>query len=432
MPFFSSPLRESLPSSPVSDQPEPGSRSRRRASRLAVLIVCLPLLFLSACAWPMYRQGARRTGWSGIDTSKNTGTVKTCFNPGIGQNQYPFGPILGYTAISGGIFLGDLGGNLYSVNTNCTLAWQVPTGGIGATPNAVGLNGDVYVNQSGGSIFTISSSGVPQWSFSPPGGMSRGELAVGNDGTIYGGSNCGVLYALNPNGSLKWKYTQFQTDCPGKFTPIVSPAVAGAPIGAVATIYSGVPGVLFAVSAAGTPVWHSFTYTGTPAVAPNNNIYVLSPDGNTMFALNSSGVLQWQISAPFAPLGQSSFTLPAIAPDSSFYVGTAFSGVWHYDSAGNPLWQATPNGYMSFFSPPSIAGDGTIYASSSCTSVCGAAQLFALNPNSTLKWSATLCQGQTTATAFFDEPVIGFDGTIYMIVDDNSNFNATCPLETIT
>jgi PQQ-like domain len=408
------------------------SHLRPFAPRLLLVILCLPLLFLTGCAWPMYRQGASRQGRSAIDTSSNTGTVHTCYNVGLGQNQFPYGPVLGYTSQSGGIFLGDLFGNIYSISTNCTLAWQYSTGAAAATPVGVGLDGSVYAVQSGGSLFAISSSGLLKWTFSPTGGMSNAELAIDQDGTIYGGSQCGVFYALNPNGSIKWKYAAFQKDCPGSYNPIISPAVAGAPVGGVSTIYSGVPGVLFALTSGGTPLWHTTTYTGTPSVAPNGNIYVLGPEGQSIYALNSSGALQWQVNAKVNPAGTTAnFSLPAIAPDSSLYVGTAGDGLWWIDSAGNVKWQATPNGYSWFFSPSSIAGDGTVYAVSGCaSSSCGSANLFAVNPNSTLKWSAILCGGESV-NAFRDEPVIGFDGTIYMILDGYTSNVPTCPLETI-
>jgi outer membrane protein assembly factor BamB len=380
----------------------------------------------------MYRQGASRTGRSGIDTSSNTGTVQTCYNVGLGQNQFPYGPVLGYTQLSGGIFLGDLFGTIYSISTNCTLAWTYPTGAPGATPNAVGLDGNVYAVQSGGPLFAINSNGVLLWTFAPTGGMSNASLAIDQDGTIYGGSQCGVFYALNPNGSVKWHYDGFQKDCPGSYNPIISPAVAGAAVGGVPTIYSGVPGVLFALTSSGSLLWQSTIYTGTPAVAPNGNIYVVSPEGQNIYALNSAGALQWQVPAQASSSGTTAnFSLPAIAPDSSLYVGTAGLGLWRIDSSGTIQWQATPNGYASFFGPPTIGGDGTIYTSSSCTSsICGSGNLFAVNSNSTLKWSTILCGGEPV-DAFRDEPVIGLDGTIYMILDGYTSSVPTCPLEAI-
>src|SRR5215469_1097007 len=405
------------------------SASLSRLHPISILMIAFLIslmLVTSGCGWPMYRQGAARAGRSGIDTSSNTGTVQTCYNFGLGQNQFPYGPLLGYTGGTGGIFLGDLSGNIYSISTDCTLAWMYPTGAPAATPNGVGLNGDVYATQSGGTLFAINASGGLDWSFAPTGGMSNAELAIGQDGTIYGGSQCGVFYAFNPNGTVKWKYTGFQKDCPGSFNPIISPAVSGATVGAEATIYSGVPGVLFALTASGSPLWHSTTFTGTPAVAPNGNIYVTSQYGQNIYALNSAGVLQWQLTAP----GTQTFSLPAIAPDSSLYVGTAGGGLWWIDSNGKIKWQVTPNGYAYFFSPPTIGGDGTIYAVSACTTICEAANLFAVNPSGTLKWSATLCGGQTGVDAARDEPVIGLDGTIYMTLDLFTTLT-TCPLEKV-
>lgn len=401
---------------------------RETASLLPFLGVCAALIILTGCAWPMYRQGATRTGRSGFDTSSNTGTVQTCYNFGEGQNQFPYGPLLSFPGASGGIFLGDLSGNIYSISNTCTLAWMYPTGAVAATPNGIGLDGNIYATQAGGTLFAINSSGVLKWTFAPPGGMSNAELAIDQDGTIYGGSQCGVFYALNPNGTVKWKYSAFSGDCPDSFKPIVSPALSSLTIGEDATIYSGVqgvtgPGVLFALTPGGKLLWYSTTYTGTPAVAPNGNIYVVGDDDQNIYALNSAGVLQWQVAAS----GTNTFSLPAIAPDSSLYVGTAGAGLWWIDATGKTQWQVTPNGYTYFFGPPTLGADGTIYAVPTSS---GGSNLIAVNPSGTLKWSATLCGGQPGAFAADDEPVIAPDGSIYVTLDGFTE-DVTCPLEKI-
>jgi outer membrane protein assembly factor BamB len=386
---------------------------RQAASRLALVILCPLLVALSGCAWPMYRNGATRTGRSAIDTSSNTGTLQWSFNFGLGQNVFPYGPVVGYTSLSGGIFVGDLLGNIYSISKGGTLAWTYSTGAVAATPNAVGIDGSVYAVQSGagGTLFAVSSAGVPEWTFAPPGGLSTADLAIARDGTIYVGNLCGVLYALNPNGSIKWKYSGFSKDC-NLYTPTTSPAV-----GADGTIYAGVPGVLFALTSGGTFLWDSNAFAGKPAVAPSGLIYVLSEDYLHIYALNSVGVLQWQVTTAF---GQE-FSLPAIAPDSSFYVGTAGAGLWAVDSTGTVKWQTSPNGQAYFFAPPTIGGDGTIYVAYN--------SLFAVNPDSTLKWSTPLCKGEEGVVAGSDEPVIGLDGTIYMVLDLYAGDVPPCPLE---
>jgi outer membrane protein assembly factor BamB len=365
----------------------------------------------------MYRQGQTRTGHSGIDTSSNAGTLQWSLNLGWGQNQFPFGPLIGFTPSnsSGGIFMGDLFGNLYSISTNGTVAWSLPLpGGIGATPSAIGVDGTVYAAQSGGSLFAVGSDGVLKWTYSPPGGLSRTDLNIASDGTIYTGNQCGVFYALNPDGTVKWTFSAFQRDC-SFYTTEISPA-----IGSDGTIYGGVNygtqgGVLFALSSSGTLLWKSTSFIGTPAIAPSGNIYVLSLDREHLYVLNSGGILLWQVNAPY----QQEFTLPAIASDNTAYVGTAGAGLWAIDSTGFTKWKATPGGNTYFFAPATIGGDGTIYVAYT--------SLLAVNPDSSLKWSTNLCSG-IGGYAGSDEPVIGGDGTIYMILDGPGT-NGPCPLQ---
>ena len=402
--------------------PEIGEMGRKRlhqiVSRLAFLGLCLSLAFLTGCAWPMYRQGQTRSGRSGIDTSANSGTLEWSYNVGFGQNQFPLGPAVGLAGSSGGIFLGDLYGTIYSLSTDGSLAWSVSlSGGIAAAPNAVGIDGSVYAPQSGGSLFAVSSSGAQTWVFSPSGGLSPADLAVASDGTIYTGTQCGVFYALNPDGSVKWSYSGFERDCNQFYTPTISPAVGGD-----GTIYGGVnygnaSGVLFALSSNGSLLWQTAAYAGTPALTSNGAIYVISLDSEHLFALNSGGVLQWQVNAPY----QAEFTLPAIASDGTAYLGTAGAGLWSVSPAGVINWQATPGGNMYFFAPATLGGDGTIYIAYT--------SLLAVNPDSSLKWSTPLCSGEGVY-ASRDEPVIGLNGTIYMIPDGYSNGEqAPCPLQ---
>jgi outer membrane protein assembly factor BamB len=389
-----------------------------KISTLGLAASCLLLFILTGCQWSMYRQGQTRSGRSGIDTSSNTGTLQWSLNLGWGQNQFPFGPLIGFTPSnsSGGIFMGDLYGNLYSISTNGTVAWSISLpGGIAATPNAIGVDGTVYAAQSGGSLFAVGSDGVLKWTYSPPGKLSRTDLNIATDGTIYTGNQCGVFYALNPDGTVKWTFSAFQRDC-SFYTTLISPA-----IGSDGTIYGGVDygynqgGVLFALSSSGTLLWQSTTFVGTPTVASSGDLYVLSLDREHLFVLNSAGVLQWQVDAPY----QQEFTLPAIGWDNTAYLGTAGAGLWAIDYTGVIKWKANPGGNMYFFAPPTIGGDGTIYIAYT--------SLLAVNPDSSLKWSTNLCSG-IGGYAGIDEPVIGGDGTIYMILDGPGT-QGPCPLQ---
>jgi PQQ-like domain len=393
---------------PAAAQPtsKPRFHTGPTRSRLAVAILCPLLLLLNGCAYYMYRGGASRSARSGADTSTNAGIRQWSYPVGLGQNRFPYGPLVGFTSIPGGIFVGDLFGNISSISTNGLSAWTYPTGGIGATPNAVGIDGSVYALNSA-TLYAVSSSGVLEWTFSPPQGLSPANLAIARDGTIYTGDQCGFgNYARNCNF----------------YTPTISPAVSED-----GTIYSGViygsappSGVMFALNSAGGLIWNETNYVGTPAIASYGILYVLSLDQTQLYALNTSGSLLWQVTDTMIP---DQFTLPAISPLGTVYVGTAFAGLWAIDSMGNVLWKTTLDGNSNFFAPPSIGGDGTIYIAYT--------SLYAVNPGPppSVKWSTPLCGGEADVYAGRDEPVIGLDGTIYMILDGVSANVPPCPLE---
>jgi outer membrane protein assembly factor BamB len=363
----------------------------------------------------MYRTNQSRTGRSGVDTSSEVGARQWSYNVGYGQNKLPYGPVVGYTSPGlGGVFLGDLYGTLYSFTPSGAIAWTLSLpDSIGAAPNAVGRDGSVYAPAPGGNLYAVSPNGTLEWTYSPPAGLSWADVAVATDGTIYTGNQCRVFYALNADGSVKWTYSGFQRDC-SLFAPTVSPA-----LGADGTIYGGVHdgefgGVLFALDpSGGNLLWKSTAYAGTPAVASGGTLYVISLDLEHLYALNASGALQWQVNPPF----DAEFTLPALASYGTIYVGTAGSGLWAINPDGSIKWKASPGGSGYFFSPPTIAGDGAIYVATN--------SLLAVNPDGSLKWSQSLCNGG--GNSWSDEPVIGLDGTLYVILD--GPYSNPCPLE---
>jgi len=412
---------------------------RQNLNRLKLAIPCLLLSLFAGCAWPVFRGNTGRTGRSGIDTSSNQGIQQWAFFTGQSPQDSVYGPVIGIPSPTiGGIYVGDLGGILYSVTPAGTLAWKISLPVLNsASPNAIGVDGTVYVADNFGSLYAVSSSGTLEWSFPVPGGLSPAKVATSTDctpaagcqTTIYTGNHCGVFYALDSGGNVKWTFSAFQRSCRVD-TPTISPAIASD-----GTIYSGVAyaeppgttGVLFALNSNGTLLWSSNTYAGTPAIDPNSGIlYVVSLDRLHLYALNSQGVLQWQFDAP------QTLTLPAIASDGTIYVGTWGSGFWALNPNGTTKWQTSPIdpntglSFSDFDSPPIIGGDGTMYIVSSPP------ELFAINPDSTVKWDADSCiggGGGQGAGLSPNEPVIGTGGTIYVQYPLPSDTLGPCPLE---
>src|SRR5215831_11760906 len=145
----------------------------------------------------------------------NTGMLQWShnLNAAPAPNILPNGPVVGITSpTQGGIYVGDVLGNLYSLTSAGTTAWQISLpGGTQVLPNAVGLNGTVYAVRPYENLDAVSPGGTLKRELSVPGGLSPlANLAISTAcepagayaSTIYAGNTCGVLYALNVDGSI--------------------------------------------------------------------------------------------------------------------------------------------------------------------------------------------------------------------------------------
>ena len=242
---------------------------------------------------------------------------------------------------------------------------------------------------------------------------------VGADGTIYAGSTVGV-YAFNKDGTEKWSPIE---GAPFDATPA---------IGADGTIYIGnrwdneKKGTFFAFNPDGTQKWAVTLPTGMENGAQahlgfsDGTIYVagksFAPDGiSRLLAFDQDGTLKWTSSS----FKQTSSEGHAVAQgaDRSIYGG----GAAKTDSLGVPADDGTYGLYAinhddgtlkwkfydasvtrEFVASVSFGSDGTIYAP------YRNGYLYALSPDSTLKWSTEL-------QAMVAKPAVStVDGTIYL------------------
>lgn len=140
--------------------------------------------------------------------------------------------------------------------------------------------------------------------------------------------------------------------------------------------------------------WYEDQVISTPAIGPNNEVYVGTADG-FFYALSGDGNLLWRYQAQMPVHAH-----PIIGNDGTIYEYidsklTAFSPggaiLWQFD-----LGQNLPGG-------PSLATDGTIYAVSSNGVV-------AVNPDGTLKWRSWIPGGVAP-------PVVSPNGDV-IVCDD--------------
>lgn len=267
--------------------------------------------------------------------------------------------------------------------------------------------------RSGRSPFTGPATNALLWSYSTGGGVYSSP-AMGADGTVYVGSNDGNLYAIKSDGSISWAY------------PMGGEVHSSPAIGADGTVYVGSDdGNLYAIDPGGNllPGWPYATgdaVYSSPAIGADGTVYVGSNDGN-LYALDSGGNLLpgW----PYAT-GWAVDNSPAIGGDGTVYV-ECYGQLYAINPNGSLKWADDfLGGFYDFNgdSSPSIDADGTVYV------VCGSSEyvqplgeyfyycnLIATNPDGSGKWS---CDLLTSNSGFYVESrspaAIGIDGTVYV------------------
>lgn len=116
---------------------------------------------------------------------------------------------------------------------------------------------------------------------------------------------------------------------------------------------------------------------------------------------------------------------PAIGPDGNIYVTVGIGGmsyIWVAERLfcispqGSMLWKSQELDHSAAGDQPVIGSDGTIY-------VVGYYKLYAFNPNGTLKWEWTTPEdGDPYPHAQICGPTLGADGTIYTVHCGGGNY----------
>jgi outer membrane protein assembly factor BamB len=201
-------------------------------------------------------------------------------------------------------------------------------------------------------------------------------------------------------GTVLWSY-----QAPGLINS--SPALA-----ADGTVYVGIGSALWAITNSGSTASNKWTFPAPPtlsaSVGPDGTIYFGSGQCN-LYAVHPDGTLAWVL--PLQPEFQyqiSFSSTPAIGADGTLYF-VAGGRLYSVSATGTKNWEfvtdVTGAGQVAY--SPVIGADGTIYVGSSYNRT-----FFAVTPDGTNKWSATLAANGNEAAA------IGSDGSIYY--PDNS------------
>ncbi|MBI5678636.1 MAG: PQQ-binding-like beta-propeller repeat protein, partial [Planctomycetes bacterium] len=120
----------------------------------------------------------------------------------------------------------------------------------------------------------------------------------------------------------------------------------------------------------------------------------LKHTGRSSYTGSSKNYLQWVY-----PVGSSTST-PAIGTDSTIYVGSYDSNLYAINPDGTLKWKYKTDDTIE--SSPAVGTDGVIYVGSNDNKV------YAINPDGTLKWS------YTTKDNVASSPAVGTNSTVYV------------------
>lgn len=223
----------------------------------------------------------------------------------------------------------------------------------------VSPEGIIYVGTDDGYLYAVYPNGTIQWEYNL--GYSFISTSLDVDGNIYFTARyCDYLYCLNPNGTFRWMFeiVQDTSDAPL--------------IGDDGTIYTVPVYDVIAINPDGTEKWRvpANGAGGSPALSPDGTIVYSSHDsGNVMGIDPDDGRILWSYELGLDPLDK---TRAVVSSDGTvFFAYTDKLGDTAYLSALNPdgtlRWTASitsdiyPYDGMFLGPTPSIGADGTVY-----------------------------------------------------------------------
>lgn len=334
-------------------------------------------------------------------------------------------------------------GYLYAFSSNGVPLWNF-TDPLGKTPlllaPIVTSDGTIYIAGNripptcdNGVYWALFSNGTPKWNFTPS--PTRNQIkgyAIDKNGISYLGveqetatlshsnTDDGVLYAVYPNGTEKWNLN------------LDLPTMEG--------MQRRVQSILPSIGPNGM-IYLMLKATFEEVLSEKNGDLNPEPtmiEKNFVFAVNPSGTQEWRYDLPENTFEETSL---AISSDGIIYFGCVIGELLGIDPSqtGGTLFALYPNGTQKWnytgndigFNTPIIGTDGTIYIANTgprgengqgggdelegsdlkdlenTPEPMTTAQLFAINPDGTLKWTIDNIASNFAAA-------IAKDGTMYL------------------
>jgi uncharacterized repeat protein (TIGR03803 family) len=260
----------------------------------------------------------------------------------------------------GNLYVTTQAGSLYSLTTNGVINWtySFDTTTTGSDPGALvqGADGNLYVANDTGSVVSTTTNGVLNWASFIVSGIDSQFTALtqGSDGNLYGalwlGALSDVVFSLTTNAALNWTNALNSTEG-GEIVSLVE-ARGGDLYGAAQEGGTWSVGTIFCLSTNGSFNW-AFSFDGTNGTGPSSvlqgadgHLYGTASGGGafsagTIFSMTTNGVMNWVLSFDgtngATPLG----TLVQ-GPDGRLYGTAADGGVGEIGT----IFAVTTNGVL--------------------------------------------------------------------------------------
>ncbi len=304
-------------------------------------------------------------------------------------------------------------------------------------------------NQSNGQSKNLGpQNNTTKWVFNTSSDYGIGGQTIGSDGTIYFTSTNeekATLYALHPDGTVKWNVTLEDID------NSVAPVIGDNGVLYILGSYK-VP-VLNAINPDGTIRWkytfreYESNVASYPVIGKDGsiniglNIYDDDNDFAKIYSINPNGTLKWTYKIHRGVEDTIYTFFNSVGQDGTLYVGSYFEtgkfepqniettfsrpsnyqGVlnainpdgtlkWNYTFTEN-LYKSWGIGSASWGS--AVGPDGTIFAAvTSVIDEISSVNLYAFNPNGSVKWNQTLNDGYRNYVMGI--PSVASNGVVYL------------------
>jgi len=251
---------------------------------------------------------------------------------------------------NGIVYIGTSDGKVMAFSEyNGSRLWTFDTGPspTGVTSSPVALPSGTYVAAGDGLLYALSPEGKPLWNFSL-GGPAYMTTPASSGPRLYAGSDAGVISCIATNGTLMWNRS-----LEGKIR--ASPALSGATLIVISTIYDGwlaVRSAIYAFSAdTGKQLWNASidASTSSPAIG-DGRIFVGTNSGIVAFDLKGARLWSYPTLGPVQ-------CSPVYCDDAIYYGTNTQNGTFYcldVEAAPFERWDFTPEPRQYLFSSPII------------------------------------------------------------------------------